>query len=277
MSRAKAFPGETNADYHSDANFVSSSMLKKLREGPRIFESEYILREKPKTESAAMKLGTAVHHACLEPDTFDDAYFVLPEGADRRTKKTKELIAANPDKIDLTWKEYEGIFRCVKGLESHPILQRLLTSDGETETELSRRWIDDDTGVRCRVRADKVFLNEKIIFDIKTTAEWSPRKFAWACQDFGYHLQDAHYSSCYADAIGGTPLDWTFLFGVVETKFPYRSRVCSFDQASRMRGFTQRAMLLEEFQQRTESGDWSDPGEHEMTVMRLPELERGEG
>lgn len=274
MSKARTFPGETNAEYHSDREFLSSSMIKKLREGARIFEAEYVTREKPKTESAAMKMGTAVHHACLEPDTFDDAYFVLPEGADRRTKKVKELIAENSDKIDLTWKEYEGVFRCVRGLESHPILRELLTTEGQTETELSRRWIDDETGVRCRVRADKAFIEQKIVFDIKTTAEWSPRKFVWACQDFGYHLQDAHYCSCYADAFDDSPLDWTFLFGVVETKFPYRSRVCTFDGASRMRGFTQRTMLLEDYKRRLKETDWSDPGEHEMTVLRLPELNR---
>ena len=44
----------------------------------------HYLNQKP-FESKAMAFGSAVHTALLEPDDFDDEYYVMPK-LDRRTK-----------------------------------------------------------------------------------------------------------------------------------------------------------------------------------------------
>ena len=79
----------SNEIYHSHDS-ISASGLKTIAQ----YGIEYYLTQ-THAESEAMKLGTAIHTAILEPDTFFDIYEVMTEKFDLRTKlgKTSSMIA----------------------------------------------------------------------------------------------------------------------------------------------------------------------------------------
>lgn len=257
---------ETNNQYHADNVYVSASMLKTLHESPRVFEAKYITRTMPSKSSAAMNIGTAVHCLALEHNAFDDRY-VINKFKDRRTKAYKEWASMMFDKEVLTPSEHDTIRRCVDALRSVKLIERLLDTPGDIEQ--SQRCIDEETGVPVKSRPDKAIHNSKLLLDIKTISMLTDREFSWACQNFGYHVQDAHYTSIASQLSGGK---FSMVFAVVETSEPFRARAFVLCDDSRAEGMNDRLRLLSEYQARKESGDWSELGEQELGEVTLPKL-----
>ena len=263
---------EENADYHSDTEWVSASMLKSLRLSPRIFEGRYITRTIPSKETPGMRTGTAVHCYTTEFDQYAKRYTVAPH-KDRRTKAYREWATTVGDREILTEAEHAVIESCRNALLSVPVIATLIESDGPVEQSI--RHTDSETGVPCKIRCDKlVFGSSAFVVDIKTVSEWSPRKFAYACDDFGYHIQAAHYASIASQHYEIDLPEVNVLFAVVETQPPFRARACVLDDRSMQLGFQERYSLLCEYQDRMESGDWSEVNEHELTSVTLPSVYR---
>jgi hypothetical protein len=80
---------------------VSVSGIAECYESPAHFESRYILKEGEETD--AMKLGTAIHVAVLEPEKFDKLYCVepdvMPEGILETADQMKAHCIANNLKV----------------------------------------------------------------------------------------------------------------------------------------------------------------------------------
>lgn len=261
--------GETNEQYHSDLDWLSNSMIKKMR-SPRLFEAEYILQTMPEVFAKHFDLGTAVHMAALEPELYGESYIVIPpECSDRRTKKYKEWAASAPPHMKrLTVDEAAAVGGCVASLNANPLIRMALQADGLIEE--SFRWHDVYTDVQCKFRPDKILPDKQIIFDIKTIDTLSQFKFANHVADFGYYLQEAHY--CEGAAVRfdtATTQPWVFMYAVVETNMPHRSRLFQLDSDWRTLGLDTRIGLLREYRKRKESGDWSDPNEHELNQIQL--------
>ena len=110
---------ENNEDYHADRSYVSASMLKTFRKSPRLYEANYvtetIVRDAP---SAAMRLGSLIHCAALEPDELEQRY-VVNQFDSRRTKAYKEWEAEEQREI-ISDSEMEIAKRCCDSLYTHP-------------------------------------------------------------------------------------------------------------------------------------------------------------
>jgi exodeoxyribonuclease VIII len=148
----------------------------------------------PSQSSAAMDLGTALHCAVLEPDSFSRRYKVAPE-CDRRTKVGKATFEAfvkessgatvlDSDSMDLV-QHMANAIRC------HERADKLLAVPGENEVCVV--WDDAETGIRCKARIDR-YACGKIGVDIKTTRNASPGAFSKSVFDYGYHRQMAWYA-----------------------------------------------------------------------------------
>ena len=59
---------DTNAEYHSQTDYIGSSGLKMIYKK----SVDHYLRSKKMDPTDSMRLGTAVHTALLEPDKFND-------------------------------------------------------------------------------------------------------------------------------------------------------------------------------------------------------------
>lgn len=260
---------ESNADYHARES-ISASRLKLLRESPRIYQSSVLLGKMPRSETAAMKLGTAIHCNVLEPEAFRDGYVYCPaECSDRRTKAYKEWSLIAGDRIVLSDDERLAVHTASAALRMHPIAGKIIRAAEITEGSVC--YVDPATGAECRFRFDGIA--GPIVFDIKTIAECSMDKISRAIWDFGYHVQAAHYLTGLETLDPSTT--WRFMFLFVETSEPWRVRVVELGPSEIELGRFERAALIRDLLSRTASGDWSEPGENEVCFVSVPTWYRG--
>lgn len=180
--------GISNADYHGDRSAVSSSGLKHLLQSPAHFVAAM---SSAHAETDAMRFGTALHAALLEPDIFAGTYRVMPV-MDKRTAAGKqaaeEFLARhqNHELISQDWQD--DIQAMVAAAKRHGAVVNMLASGAAEETYV---WSDPETGVLLKCRPD--WENPDAIWDVKSCADGSPRGFAKACANYHYPLSAALY------------------------------------------------------------------------------------
>jgi len=212
-----------------------------------------------------MLLGSATHCAVLEPREFNERYVTPPEGLDRRTKAGKEAWAmfqeANQDKQILTSDQRMAAWTIRDTLAAMPEYRALVYTNGTASVEVSQFWMDRETSVELKARAD-MLLDDGVIVDLKTAADASPRGFAAACARFGYHVQAAMY----LDAFGEDKYT-RFAFVACETKPPFACGVYWLDEASIELGRQQYRHALEMLRVYREAISWPiGYGEQEISL-----------
>ena len=240
-------------------------MLKDMDRSWRLFEAKHVERNMPPVYSPAMELGTAIHTASLEPERFSTEYVTEPK-LDRRTKAYKEWKSeVHPSMKTIKHDDMEVIVACRDSLIRHTIIGTALRKGGSVE--LSHYWTCSLTDVPCRFRPDLFLEKAGLLVDIKTTSNVDT--FEKAIVDFGYHIQAAHYCKGVHEVYGIDDVD--FLFAVVETNPPYRSRAVMLDAEAIGYGYDRREALLDNYARRLNLDDWRDPGESEPVVVSLPQ------
>jgi hypothetical protein len=223
VQQAQAQPMSlSNAEYHARSE-VSKSGLDLVHRSPLHFWNRYLNPNRvvePPTD--AMVLGSALHTRVLEPHLFDDEYAVAPQ-CDRRTKEGKMIWAdfeqEAAGKALLKAEDAARINAMAEAVRQHPAARVLLSKSGKSEQ--SYFWTDDDSGIQCKCRPDFHTDDRRIIVDVKTTEDASPRKFLnSALYNWRYHVQAAFYMQ-------GVPEAEVFLFACVEKKPPFAVAVYS--------------------------------------------------
>lgn len=204
----------SNADYHSQ-KAVSKSGLDLIRKAPAIFKHR---RENPLLPTDAMRMGTLVHTAVLEPHLLDD--LMIAPKFDRRTSAGKAAYEAfmieSEGKELVTQDELDKLRDITRAVHAHPGAAKALAQLVEVETSIF--WTDPETGIECRCRPDGV-LSSGVIVDLKTTRGAAMEDFQKSVAQYRYHVQSAFYSDGYAAAYGATPPGFVFI--AVETEPPY--------------------------------------------------------
>lgn len=224
----------------------------------------------------AMLLGTLVHCVVLEPECFDDRYVIAPKVNKRTTAgkaEWKEFVEANASKTVITMEDRDTAFYIAKCVMAHSVARELLTG-GEAERVFE--WVDEKTGVKCKMKADYIkhavpanpntitLETKNMIVDLKTAKDASPGGFAKACANLGYHMQDAHYSA-------GSECD-SFIFVVVETTYPFVVEVYELDDDAKILGRYKTDEALHRFAELNMFDLWdvNYSGEEKITKLSLP-------
>ena len=175
----------------------------------------------PHEETKALKFGTFVHSAVLEPHTLDDLYATAPD-VDRRTKDGKEQWAAfataNAGKTILDAEE-SAIGHLVASSARHALKVHGVKFD---ETEVM--YHVDYNGIPLKAAIDGVAGD--YLWDIKTTEDASAAGMLKAIRNpqYKYNLQAYWYRVVYELATGKRPLGFRFLF--IEKSPPFAWSVC---------------------------------------------------
>jgi hypothetical protein len=166
-----------------------------------------------------MQFGSAAHMALFQPNLFDSAYAVMPEGLDRRRKADKEIWneAIQSGKTPITDADHMKIMAIESSLENHR-LGRFIRGG---LSEVAIVWDDAQTGVRCKGRLDKYF--DGLILDQKFTADVSAMATTRHICRFGYDIQAAFYSDGAEQAFGQATDD--YLLMTIESERPFGVRV----------------------------------------------------
>lgn len=274
------------AEYHRERacsnSFLGEAMASSFA------QAEYN-RLHPKERMGALAQGDAAHLYVLQPDLFPKRYVVA--GQCEETKKVDGKRCDNPGKsmsgggwfcgVHAKGKTLDSMTRtiisqadadmCVNiraAVMAQPRARALLESAGPVESVAA--WLDDETGVLCKARMDKVCESLGVIVDLKTTICAHPKYFWWAINHYGYHRQDAFYQTGRAKV--ATPCDG-FAIIAVEKKPIYGCVVYEVDEEDAARGLKELRPMIDAYAKCEASGVW--PGYPESVQKgRIPEWAR---
>jgi exodeoxyribonuclease VIII len=125
----------------------------------------------------------------------------------------------------LTKADADLVMRMGRAVFGHPAAAMLLGLPGKAET--THMWTDAATGLQCKCRPDWLTDDGRIMVDVKTTENASPREFARSIAQWRYHVQAAWYLDGIEQATGTRPEQ--FLFICVEKKAPFACAVYAAD------------------------------------------------
>lgn len=213
--------------YHNTEGFISKSSLASLgKETPYRF-----FNGKKKQPTSAMKMGTALHCAVLEPEKFEASYKLMPEIKAKTLKAYKDAVKENPEMEILNGTDAKNLVGMLDAVSKHSAASELLALDGWCE--VSGFHIDEDTGVKLRHRFDKL-TKCGVGIDLKKTQSVKPEELSKTINAFSYEMQDALYSDAY-EAITGHKLN-AFYFIFVEETYPHQVAVVYLDDISKQVG-----------------------------------------
>jgi exodeoxyribonuclease VIII len=263
-------------DYHRDFGSVSRSMLSVLKESPRLYHELYVERcRQPSPPSAAMIRGTRFDVLLLEPRKYHASYAISPlygpngEPWDRRKTAHKAAwetwMNDNIGKQPVTVDEHNELLMMVRGALRHSEIERVTSAAGHVQARLD--WIDPTFGIKCKALVDKAFHGNDLIVDVKTAEDPSPEAFQRAVVRYGYHRQQAWYSTGWRIEFGETP---RFLFCVVGSKPPHDAAVYELDSDAVNAGHTENEYLLRRLVELQSSGEWCPSWGKGVVSLGLP-------
>ena len=136
----------------------------------------------------AMRLGSLVHCGVLEPLAIAKRYTFMPDYASHPENVTatgersfssatkfcksmeKQFRTLHHDKEIVSEPEYDRMVGVAGSLSSSSVVPDLMSSG---RPEVSIAWIDDESGLLCKMRADWLHTDgdQSIVIDVKTTVD----------------------------------------------------------------------------------------------------------
>ena len=234
------------ASYQADPAFSASDLKLITKQNARaLWHYKFNEYAPPRLPTPAMKFGTMLHAACLEPDVFYDKFKIVEN---KRTKEGKAQ-ALDYDKKGITVIspiDAVQIANMTQAICDNPKAYELLH---EGLSEQSFWWTHNDTKLDLKCRCDKI--NGDTIVDLKTTGEGgsSPESFTKTITAFNYHLQAAHY-------LQGTGAK-RFVFVVIEKTFPYNIGIYDLSTEFLDNGYEIQEQALHKISEAVTTGIWS--------------------
>lgn len=232
--------------YHA-ANGCSKTMLDFLANQTPAHLAAYLFGL-TKEETPAMRFGTIVHRAMLEPDTYKEGFYVKPEGMRFTTKEGQGWQSEHSERPIITEAESEQIDAMVSSVHCHPFAKRLLAG-GTPEQSI---FVEDNNGTLRKSRLDAL-TKGNVIPDLKTTESAALDQFERNVSRYRYHVQAAYYiDNCKLAGIDKQ----AFFFICVEKTPPYLTRCLSLnaDVIEYGRNLYQRDIQI--YRNCLESGKW---------------------
>lgn len=186
-------------EYHAEKRLSASAITHGMRSMSHLRHCMTTQTE----PSDAMKFGTLIHAAVLEPHTLRGQYVVMPdltenmvtEKGDPTTSKNckvyRERLAKweseNADKETISQGWWDAMMTIAGNVAAHKSASKLAECEHK---ELSILW--ETMGVPCKSRIDAY--GDGILIDVKTTRDASMPAFGWDAMRRGYYRQLAFYS-----------------------------------------------------------------------------------
>lgn len=188
----KCYSNLPNEIYHGLKDWNGSSMLK---HGLRSVESYKYEKKQPHKRTLPFERGSALHVA-MEGLIIGDDWEMFErevrsfDGKQIPSKKFNEVAESNPGCYVIPEKTKENVkIMAAKAKKKADILN--IFNNGYSE--LSFFWIDEETGIQCKVRPDYFRPDIGSIVDYKTTKNHTEDGFPREIVNYGYHFSAAFY------------------------------------------------------------------------------------
>jgi hypothetical protein len=238
----------SNADYHADPA-VSASHLHAIAKSPYHYWARFLDPDRQPVEpTPAMRFGSLVHCAVLEPNELLQRYGVcLPRNTKAGKEQAQQMAAEGIEAV--TASDMATAMSMASAVRNHPAAANLLANG---KAEQSFWWDDSATGMRCKCRPDWFY--GSTVIDLKTTTDASPAGFARSVATFRYHVQASHYLS----GLHGAE---RFVFIAVEKTAPYAVAVYELDAEAMAAGDELRLRDLRMIADCRATGEWPGYGD----------------
>jgi len=261
-------------DYHDDKTFVSSSNLKKVLLSKRTFYNDFFLaKKKDEKEKECFRLGKMFHMAILEGDKFKENFVLMPEfealngkgelTKNKNCKAVKEKYAAfraslPSSAVICSESEREQIIGSVYSLLEHPQAAQIMK---DSLTEVSGFFVDEESGLRCKIRPDILSKNCVILGDLKTTRMVDSMRFQNSVFDLGYYISMYMYTQGIKAISGVEPKIIPII--AMENTMPFECSIHYFKMEN-LRDYASREYrkALTDIRQAVDSGDWHQKQKH---------------
>lgn len=232
--------------------------------------------DNPKKQTPAMALGSAFHLAVLEPARFDETFYICPP-CDRKTTdgkliyeqavkeaKGRQIIRDGTSSDAGLLSELKNLQGMAKAIHARKIASLFLDSQGRNE--VSMLWKDEETGLWCKARMDKLIEiptgaiqtfsdGNPIIVECKTARDALEWQYAKDVDSFNYDAQAACYSEG-VRAILNKPAKHIFL--VAENFAPFDCAEYTLTDRSINTGMLKFRSMLKKYAECLKSGNWPD-------------------
>lgn len=286
-TNGKEFPGPGLYDGIPAADYFAWPYLNNstLKQGARSMAHLESARQHPREATPAMRLGTLIHSAALEPLELVGNYVVMPpferdvrkpDGSEysspKGTKAYKGMVAdfadENSDKQIITQDELDAMHGVVRAIKDSPHANGWLSSQGPVEACIV--WDDESTGVRCKARIDKIAGDLGLVVDLKTTVDAS--QFERQIYNMSYHMQLAWY----CDGLTAvTETEWNGAIIAVENTMPFGVRSAMLSIDAHLAGRKMYRALIDQYAECVRSQVW--PSYTDPELWNLPGWARDSG
>lgn len=179
-------------------------------------------------DTPSLLRGRAAHSLVLEGKEVFDAEFAVGPSCNKTTKEGKKLwtdfAVDNLTKTLITEADYIKVYGMSRAVMAHPFAAQLLEEGLSEQTVI---WKDEETGILCRCRPDRMPAGHNILVDFKGTKDASPYGFDKAIATYRYYRQASMYLEGISKVTGEQYEAFT-LIGC-EWEFPHRVDVCVID------------------------------------------------
>ena len=259
------YDGISNAEYHS-APGISKSGLDLIAQSPLHYWDKYLNPDKPeRSESDALKIGSACHSLVFEPHLFANEYVQAPEGINRRTKDGKAeweaFLQANAGKVVLDADDWQHVHKLAAAVRAHPAAGHLLAMPGHAERSVFYHHPEYEVLVKCRADWWIDLPDGRIlIVDLKTTTDAKPGEFERHAWDYRYHVAAAWYTDIIAAVTGREVAGFVFI--AAEKSRPYALCVRPADDVFLEEGRKEYRANLDLYARCKKSGQWPAYSDH---------------
>ena len=253
----------TEKEYRA-AEGINKSTLWEIRKSPAHYR--YLLSHQ-REDTAALKMGRAIHAAVLTPTAYKREWIIIPEGIDRRTKAGREeyeqFLKLAEGKETISTQDAQIVKAIASAIRKNKSAHDLLKG---TRRERPIFW-EDDEGNKCKCRIDA--MKPGIIIDLKTTTDASTEAFTREAFKYGYDVQAAHYIEGYQAANGGKTPVWYFI--AVEKAEPYAVNILKAGTDFIDHGAVTRRKLIQLLRKCQEADSFPDYGINEIIMPKWME------
>lgn len=266
----------SNEQYHADKTAVSSSAVKRIMKSPKSFHA-YVKGEIEFKETPAMRLGSLLHLALLEPELFQKTYVLEPKfigktkdgrdstrSGEAKAAREEWKLSLPADAVIVSEDEMHDIEGMIESVMRHRDAKNMLRNG---TAEISGYYRDPTTGIKCKIRPDFFLERHMAVMDVKTTEDCSVEAFSRSIWSWRYDIQMGMYCAG-IEFITGKKVEYP-LYLVIERKPPYECAVYRCDDGLVARGKIDYEACLDKLKFCLETNQW-DSYQKKMDYISLP-------
>ena len=254
----------SNADYHADREYLSSSLFKMLYENPKEYYHKIILGHNEQKEAAHFDEGSYIHTMILEPHKLND-YAIFP-GLRKQGAAWEEFKELNKGKTILSMPQKTRCEVLYKSYDEHIIATRMM-AHGLSEHTMLSQFRD----IKVKARADFINVTEGYIVDVKTTGSPSGAEiFKHTVEQYKYDLSAALYCHI-AEQTYNKPFAFYWL---VLSKEDWQCRFYKVSKGTMITGAHKLSIAAANYKKCLETGEWIDhcQGKDDTDLSEIQEI-----